>query len=91
MPVLRKFVLDNFVMPLAGRLPDPAESRAALVAAFLMGIGILRRILLVKSLREPAGDQVEELVTKIFGYLLEGSDLCGSTTAGVREYGKQKS
>lgn len=71
MPVLRKSVLDNFVQPLAGRLPDPGESRAALIAAFLMGFGIFKHILLIESLREPAGDKVEMLAREIISHLLE--------------------
>lgn len=60
--VLREFILKGFVDPLAERLERPAATRAALIAAFLTGAGILRNVIGIEPLCEAAGGELENLI-----------------------------
>ncbi len=60
--VLREFILQDFVGPLAEKVEQPMQLRAALIAAFLAGVGIFRNVLRIKPLLETEGGQVERLV-----------------------------
>ncbi|WP_440640910.1 TetR/AcrR family transcriptional regulator [Bradyrhizobium sp. PUT101] len=63
-PVLRDFMLNDFITPLASKLDQPAARRAALIAAFLAGVGILRNVLGVAPLLEAEGGDLESLIAK---------------------------
>ncbi|SJZ31101.1 transcriptional regulator, TetR family [Enhydrobacter aerosaccus] len=60
--VLREFIVQDFIGPLATKLEQPALLRAAVIAAFLAGIGILRNVLSIKPLLETEGGQLEKLI-----------------------------
>lgn len=60
--VLRDFMLNDFITPLANKLDQPAARRAALIAAFLAGVGILRNVLGVAPLLEAEGGDLESLI-----------------------------
>lgn len=63
--ILRDYILNDFVEPLSTKLRKPAQGRAALIAAFLAGIGILRNVLEIEPLREPGGGELEELLASV--------------------------
>jgi AcrR family transcriptional regulator len=60
--VLREVIQQDFIAPLAERLERPAQLRAALIAAFLAGVGIFRNVLGIEPLAETQGKEVERLV-----------------------------
>jgi AcrR family transcriptional regulator len=62
--VLRDFMLNDFITPLANKLDQPAARRAALIAAFLAGVSILRNVLGVAPLLEAEGGGLESLIAK---------------------------
>ena len=62
--VLREFILNDFINPLAEKLDQPATCRAALIAGFLAGVGILRNVLGVAPLLEAEGGGLESLIAK---------------------------
>lgn len=71
--ILRAYILDAFITPLAARLGEPAARRAALVAALLAGFGILRDVLEIAPLGEPSGGELEQLVVNAITGILNGS------------------
>lgn len=68
--VLREFILDDFINPLAERLDQDDATRAAIIAALLAGIGILRNVLGVSPLQQPEGGEVERLIARTIASLL---------------------
>ncbi|KIZ38947.1 MULTISPECIES: TetR/AcrR family transcriptional regulator [Rhodopseudomonas] len=60
--VLRQFIVEEFIVPLAGKLEQPSPSRAALIAATLVGLGILRNVLRIAPLQQTEGGDVEHLI-----------------------------
>jgi len=50
--VLREAIVNEFIKPLAAKLDSPTDSPAALIAALLVGVGILRSVLGVAPLIE---------------------------------------
>jgi len=64
-PILRAAFMRDIVGPLAPRLDDPSRQRAALLAAFLAGIGIFRNVLRVKPLLDAADEELEPLIAGI--------------------------
>lgn len=63
--ILRDYIVNDFVEPLSAKLRKPAQQRAALIAAFLAGVGILRNVLEIAPLRESGGGELEDLVASI--------------------------
>ena len=61
--VLREVIVKDFIEPLAGKLDHPTTSPAALIAAFLAGVGILRTVLGVTPLVEIEGGRLESLMS----------------------------
>lgn len=59
--VLRDFMLNDFINPLAKKLDQPAGGRAALIVALLAGVGILRNVLRIAPLLEAKGGDLEGL------------------------------
>jgi AcrR family transcriptional regulator len=68
--VLRTCVQDELVDRLARHLDPPAQRRAALIAAFLMGVGILRNVLHLEPLIEPGGGELENLIAQCLTSLM---------------------
>ncbi|MCF8476958.1 MAG: TetR family transcriptional regulator [Pseudolabrys sp.] len=62
--VLRDFILNDFINPLAKKLDQPAGARVALIVAVLVGVGILRNVLCIESLLEAKGGELESLIAK---------------------------
>lgn len=57
--VLREVIISDFIDPLARRLHQSSTRQAALIAAFLLGAGILRSVLRIDDLLEPEGAELE--------------------------------
>jgi AcrR family transcriptional regulator len=60
--VMHAFIMQDFVGPLAEKLEPPTQLRAALITAFLAGLGIFRNVLRIEPLLEAEGGEVERLV-----------------------------
>lgn len=63
--VLQETILKGFIDPLAQKLDHPAKSRAALIAAFLVGVGILRSVLGVEPLIKAKRSELEPLIVQV--------------------------
>lgn len=63
--VLRKFTRDNVVHPLAKKIDQKIDTRAAVIIAVLTGVGILRNALHIDSLTEAEGGELEKLIAQI--------------------------
>lgn len=61
-PILRRFVLDHVIDPLSERIEAPSTTRAALVAALLVGTAIFRHVLRIKPMLETEAGELEELI-----------------------------
>jgi AcrR family transcriptional regulator len=83
--ILRNYILDEFITPLGARLGEPAARRAALVAALLAGLGILKDVLEIEPLRETAGGGLEQLVASAITDMLGEPPMCGPPDAARRE------
>ena len=75
--VLRDFMLNDFITPLANKLDQPAARRAALIAAFLAGVGILRNVLGVAPLLEAEGGGLESLIAKALEDMMKSVVITG--------------
>jgi AcrR family transcriptional regulator len=62
LPVLRAFIVKDFIEPLAARLGTPTLHRAALIAAYLLGIDILRNVVLIDPLLEEQSASLGALI-----------------------------
>ncbi|ABD90188.1 TetR/AcrR family transcriptional regulator [Rhodopseudomonas palustris] len=82
--VLRAVMLKDFIEPIAGRLGSPAASRAALIAALLAGVGILRSVLGVAALQEAEGGELQTLIRTAIDSMIdaETASQCDATRAG---------
>lgn len=81
--VLRAFVLKDFIGPLAAKLDDSTRQRAALFAACLIGISILRDILCIEPLLDGSREESQPLIEKILNACLEKSRGTGSSMAAA--------
>jgi AcrR family transcriptional regulator len=54
-PVVRQFLQNNFISPLAEKLDEAPTGRIALITAFLAGVAIFRNVLRIAPLLETAG------------------------------------
>ncbi|MFG1204131.1 TetR family transcriptional regulator [Xanthobacter aminoxidans] len=68
--VLRTAVMEEFVTPLSAHLDTNATQRAALAAALLMGVGILRDVLELPALSEGPGGALERSVAETLALVL---------------------
>lgn len=71
--VLRRKILDDLATPLASRLDEPSETRAAMIVAVLVGVGIAANMLQLPGLHQDEA-QVGLLLEQIVGSIL-GSEL----------------
>ncbi|SKA40497.1 transcriptional regulator, TetR family [Enhydrobacter aerosaccus] len=90
--VLRKSLAEDYVRPLSERLEDSTSLRAALILAFLAGVGIFRDALEVDAFQEPRGGRFERLFHDIITRIIEmdvappkGRELVGSRISGVQK------
>jgi AcrR family transcriptional regulator len=60
--VLREAILRDYVLPLAKKLDDKSMRRAALVAAFLAGVGIFRNVLCIDPLIDDEVSEIKVLI-----------------------------
>ncbi len=70
-PVLREFVLSDYIEPLAARLTGSARQRAALAIACLTGVVILRDVLHIEPLLAPPRTELQPLIEKIMRVCLD--------------------
>lgn len=70
--VLRDCLMEDFVGPLMRKRGEVSEKRAALVAAFLIGAGILRDVVRAAPLLEPDGRELEEIIVQTMEELMNG-------------------
>lgn len=61
--VLREVIVNDFINPLAGKLDSRTASPAAMIAALLVGVGILRSVLGVAPLLEADRVFLERMLT----------------------------
>ncbi len=61
-PVLRDYILKDLVDPLAAKLGHRDQRPAAVIAALLVGAGILRNVLRLELMLEPPGGLLESLI-----------------------------
>lgn len=69
-PLLREMLTKDFVGPLSAALPPPSEKRAMLLAATLLGIGVLRDVLRVEALRDRDDADLRGLVRGLLDHLV---------------------
>ncbi|MFN3320076.1 MAG: TetR/AcrR family transcriptional regulator [Allorhizobium sp.] len=69
--VLNEFLEEDFVAPLISKLAMLPKRRAALVAAFLGGIGILKDVVKIEALLNGEMNALEEDVKRVIATLLE--------------------
>lgn len=69
-PLLRALLADDFVGPLSAGLAAPAEKRALLLAAVLLGIGVLRDVLRIDGLRDPGDGELRALVVELLDHVV---------------------
>lgn len=62
--VVRDFILNDFINPLAKKFNQSPNAQIALVAAFLAGVGILRSVLRTPPLLEIKGAELEKLIAR---------------------------
>lgn len=63
--VLRAFIVEDFIVPLSEKLGRPGMREASMIAAFLVGIGIMRTVLQVAPLQEPEGGELERRMAEV--------------------------
>ena len=68
--VLRDFVRNDFIHPLADKIDQQDKTRAAVVAALLAGIGIFRNVLRINPLLEGEGGELEQILAQTIAGLL---------------------
>ncbi|MBS0246503.1 MAG: TetR family transcriptional regulator [Proteobacteria bacterium] len=78
-PVVREFIVNTFVEPLSRQLNHPAETRATLIGALLIGIAILREVLHSPGLTQPNPDDLKRLITRTIDELMQTT--AGETTS----------
>jgi len=69
--VLREFILKDFIKPIASKLDHPAGSRASLIAAFLTGLGVMRKVLSIDPLTETRDGALEHLVAHVIQSMMD--------------------
>ncbi|MCX8999874.1 TetR family transcriptional regulator [Rhizobiaceae bacterium BDR2-2] len=81
--VLHRVMSDDFIAPLVAKCEGVGQQRAALVGAFLVGVGILRDVIGAESLQEGEGGTLERLISQVIAGLLDVETAEGEATSGV--------
>jgi AcrR family transcriptional regulator len=71
--ILRKVIVSDFIDPLARKLRHPSGRQAGLIAAFLLGAGILRSVLRIDHLAENEDGALEREVARAIRGMARGS------------------
>lgn len=71
-PLLAEHLERDFIAPLSKLIDRPSEQRAALIAAFLVGIGILKDVLEIKALSRGSAKQLECLIRQTIEAVMTG-------------------
>jgi AcrR family transcriptional regulator len=82
--VIRTLGTIDFIAPLASKLPAPALERAALIAACLTGIRILRDVLRLEPLASLSKDESHPLIEGIFQACLDETSGRASASNNAR-------
>lgn len=82
--VLRKVLADNFIAPLLDQHPALTEQRAALLAAVLTGISVMREVIQAEPLQRDKDGEVEDLITRLIAGLLEPDDVVSGGQRATR-------
>lgn len=61
--VLREVIIGNFIDPLAAKLDQDNAMPASLIAALLVGVGILRSVIGVAPLLQTEGGELQRMIT----------------------------
>ncbi len=75
--VLREFILNDFIEPLARRLDQPPSARIALIAALLAGVGLLRNVLHIAPLLDTQGGELESLIANALKGMMDADLVTG--------------
>ena len=70
--VLRELMMEDFVGPLMCKHDGMSEKRAAVIAALLGGVGVLRDVIGAAALQEEEGGELERIITNVIASLLDG-------------------
>jgi hypothetical protein len=81
-------MLNDFITPLANKLDQPAARRAALIAAFLAGVGILRNVLGVAPLLQAEGGDLESLIANALKDMMKSVVITGGHKPKIKRSGK---
>ena len=73
--VLREAIRKDFIHPLAEKAGQKDDTRAAIVAALLAGIGILRNVLRIDPLLEAEGGELEQVIARTIAAILTDEPL----------------
>ena len=76
--VLREFTRDDIIRPLAEKIGQEADTRAAVITALLAGIGILRNVLRIDPLTEVEGGELEKLIAQTINGIVAADCSSGS-------------
>ncbi|WP_454856761.1 TetR/AcrR family transcriptional regulator [Rhizobium binxianense] len=76
--LLQTFVLNDVVLPLSERIGHSAGRSAALVTAFLVGLGIVRNVLEIEVLLEPEGGELEKMIVDVINNMVASAPMDNS-------------
>lgn len=71
-PVLRDYLCREVIDPLAVKLKHSDNRRASVIAALLVGTGILRSVLRIEPMTEPEGGPLEAIIEQAIAFMAEG-------------------
>lgn len=71
-PVLRDYLCQEVIDPLAVKLKHSDNRRASVIAALLVGTGILRGVLRIEPMTEPEGGPLEAIIEQAIAFMAEG-------------------
>ncbi|KHJ53895.1 hypothetical protein LA66_15025 [Aureimonas altamirensis] len=72
--VLRKTLSEDFIAPLLESRPHLTETQAGLMAAILLGVGILRDVLRAPGLQAMSGGELEQQLSSLISSLFAVDD-----------------
>lgn len=78
-PLLSEHLAQEFIAPLSELLERPTEQRAAVIAALLVGVGILKNVLEIKALSRGGAGQLERLIRLTIDAIMTGDPSATAT------------